>query len=251
MFELDIETETKAGFCEIHGDFENVGISVNGRIVWSGCTLCGIERLKKENEDFARTAKMWRKRKEIDAAGIPKRFKGKDLNLYKVTNSGQKNALETSLNFVRDFERNIESGASLLFYGLPGTGKTHLAAGIGLEFIAKGRTVIYARAGKIIREVKDTWSKTAKVKEGEVYSKYAAPDLLIVDEIGRQFGTDSEKMILFEIINERYEQSKPIVAVTNLDGPNLSEFIGTAALDRLKENGEAVCFDWCSMRSEI
>lgn len=79
----------------------------------------------------------------------------------------------------------------------------------------------------------------------------AAYDLLIVDEIGRQFGTDTERMILFEIINERYEQRKPIIAITNLDGPNLSEFVGAAALDRLKENGEAVCFDWRSMRSEI
>ena len=66
-----------------------------------------------------------------------------------------------------------------------------------------------------------------------------------------KFGTDTERMILFEVINARYEQRKPVLAVTNLDGANLAECLGAATLDRLRECGTSVCFDWESMRPKL
>lgn len=143
------------------------------------------------------------------------------------------------------------TGAGLLFYGKPGTGKTHLAVGIALEFIENNLSVIYTRAGAIVREVKESWGRKATQTESQIYEKYARPDLLIIDEIGRQFGTDTERMILFEVINARYEQRKPVLAVTNLDGANLAECLGAATLDRLRECGTSVCFDWESMRPKL
>ena len=45
---------------------------------------------------------------------------------------------------------------------------------------------------------------------------FIRPDLLILDEVGVQFGSETEKMILFEIINGRYEQLKPTIVISNL-----------------------------------
>ena len=44
---------------------------------------------------------------------------------------------------------------------------------------------------------------------------FIRPDLLILDEVGVQFGSETEKMILFEIINGRYEQLKPTIVISN------------------------------------
>lgn len=248
VFELGINSEREAGFCDEHGFFENIGVFVGDRIVWSGCTDCAARIIEKENRAFALEAERHYNRRLFNAASLPRRFEDKGLASYRVENKGQENALKTALQYVDDLDFNLSVGAGLLFYGSPGTGKTHLAIGIGMKFLEVNLSVMYVRASALIREVKETWSRVSKVKESDIYAKYSAPDLLIVDEIGRQFGTDSEKMILFEIINQRYEQMKPIIAITNLDGVNLSECLGVAALDRLKENGKSICFDWSSYR---
>mgnify|MGYP003396866396 CR=1 FL=1 len=251
MLELNIRTETESGFCEVHGFFENVGMIVGGRTVWSGCTLCAYEKIEKENKMLAIEAERRHTRRIFEATGLPRRFEGKSLTSYRATEKGQRNALETALKYVEDLDGNLATGAGLLFYGKPGTGKTHLAVGIALEFIENNLSVIYTRAGAIVREVKESWGRKATQTESQIYEKYARPDLLIIDEIGRQFGTDTERMILFEVINARYEQRKPVLAVTNLDGANLAECLGAATLDRLRECGTSVCFDWESMRPKL
>lgn len=251
MFELEIDSKRKLDECNDHGRFENIGVRVGDRIIWSGCIECASEKIESENRHFAKEAERNFNRRIFNAAALPRRFETKTLSSYRVENKGQENALKTAMDYVGNLERNLSVGAGLLFYGSPGTGKTHIAIGIALKFLENNLSVMYVRASQIAREIKETWSKNSKKRESEIYEKYSAPELLIIDEIGRQFGTDTEKMILFEIINERYEQMKPIIAVTNLDGVNLSEFIGVAALDRLKENGRSVRFDWDSMRAKM
>lgn len=251
MFGLEIRTETETGICPKHGKFENVGIIVGNRIVWGGCSECGAERIELENRSFAMEAERQRNRRLFASAALPRRFESKTLSSYRVEHKGHENAIRTALAYVSEIERNMETGAGLLLYGANGTGKTHIAIGIALEFLEAGRSAMYARASAAIREVKETWGKKASATETEIYRKYAEPDLLVIDEIGRQFGTDSEKIILFEIINARYEQMKPTIAITNLDGANLADFLGGATLDRLKEHGRSVCFDWESMRPKV
>ena len=41
-------------------------------------------------------------------------------------------------------------------------------------------------------------------------------ELLILDEVGIQFGTETERLILFQLLNERYTQVKPTILISNL-----------------------------------
>lgn len=251
LFELEIDSKRKMDECHEHGAFENIGVRVGDRIIWSGCIECASEKIENENRNFAKEAERNFNRRIFNDAALPRRFESKTLESYTVENKGQENAIRTALEYVGDLERNLSIGAGLLFYGSPGTGKTHIAIGIALKFLENNLSVMYVRASQIAREIKETWSKNSKKKESEIYEKYSRPDLLIIDEIGRQFGTDTERMILFEVINARYEQRKPVLAVTNLDGAHLAECLGAATLDRLKEGGKSVRFDWDSMRPKI
>ena len=72
--------------------------------------------------------------------------------------------------------------------------------------------------------------------------------LLIIDEVGVQFGTEAERTQLFGIIDERYREQRPSILLTNLGLDDSKSFIGARAYDRLRECGQWVPFDWESYR---
>ncbi|HHK7933447.1 TPA: ATP-binding protein, partial [Serratia marcescens] len=107
----------------------------------------------------------------------------------------------------------------------PGTGKNHLALAIAKSVIESHQSpAAFTTALKIAREYKSTWSKTSTRTEDEVIRQFTRPDLLIIDEIGVQFGSEAEKLIMFEIINTRYERMRPTILISNQSKEELSSF---------------------------
>ncbi|MNL75123.1 DNA replication protein DnaC [compost metagenome] len=73
--------------------------------------------------------------------------------------------------------------------------------------------------------------------------------MLVLDEIGVQHGTDTERMLMFSILNERYNQMKPTILISNLAREPLEKYLGERAFDRMREGGgRMVVFDWESYR---
>lgn len=180
------------------------------------------------------------KEKEIERlksySGIPLRFQSSSFDNFKKTKEK-----DIVLEYVKDFQEKKKSGTSLVFCGTTGTGKTHLSAALSFYLIEKFQTkILYTKAFDVLREVKDTYNRKAEKTFSSVQKKHTEVDLLIIDEVGVQFGTDTEKQILFEIVNERYENMKPTILVTNLSLANLKDFAGDRVIDRMKENGGKV-----------
>ncbi len=75
-------------------------------------------------------------------------------------------------------------------------------------------------------------------------------DLLVIDEVGIQFGTDTERMILYEILDLRYEAMLPVILTTNItDLKSLEKLLGERIIDRLFEGeSKIVVFEWESHR---
>ena len=129
-----------------------------------------------------------------------------------------------------------------------GTGKTHLAVGIALSIMEQQRSPVFVTVQRLIRRVKDSW-RTKEETESEVINAFASPDLLILDEVGVQFGSEFEKQILFDVLNERYEKLKPSILLSNIPSEQLSDYLGERVTDRLRENGGALIgFNWDSYR---
>ncbi|SUC27732.1 DNA replication protein dnaC [Providencia rustigianii] len=146
-------------------------------------------------------------------------------------------------------ERQEKCRRGLVLCGMPGTGKTHLAVSIARE-IAGGlqESVFITTAARIIRAFRRTWSGNSEFSELDVLAKYCDPDLLIIDEIGVQYGTDSERNILFEVINDRYESLLPTILVSNLPLNELEEMLGERVVDRLLQGGTVLTFNWATYR---
>ncbi|WP_246523098.1 ATP-binding protein [Gemmata palustris] len=189
-------------------------------------------------------------RKHLQHAAVPPRFEGKSFAAFTATDSSSAKALATCRSYADRFLDHLRTGTSLILCGNAGTGKTHLACAVADQVIRNhSKAAVYMTAGRAFRKVKDTYRKNSQVSEQDALSAFAAPDLLILDEIGVQYGSDAERNILFEIVNERYEQMKPTVLISNLALPALTEFAGERVIDRLKENGgKLIVFDWKSHR---
>lgn len=135
--------------------------------------------------------------------------------------------------------------------GLPGTGKTHIAIGIGLHVINHGHSVVFATVQRIMRRFKDSWRKNSEYTETQVMDELTTPDLLIIDEIGVQFGSEFEKNAMFDILNTRYENRRPTIMLSNLTQKEVNAFLGDRIFDRLREDGgKCIPFDWASHRGQ-
>jgi len=246
---LQTDKTVKLEHCESHGDYDSRNIFAK---VWSKCPACAkeseIERRRIEEEKaVAEKHRVWQKR--LGEAGIPDRFVNRTLASYQATNAGQKVAFEFATNYAEQFALVLETGRSAIFCGKPGTGKTHLAIGIALHVMSKGGCAMFTTVQRMVRRVKETFRKDSEQSESDVIALLVYPDLLIIDEIGVQFGSEFEKNLIFDILNERYENRRPTLLLSNLTVPEVRAFLGERIYDRLKEDGgRCVSFDWQSHR---
>lgn len=236
--------------CEKHGVYESVNFF--GRI-WSGCPDCAEAERRAEAEAAElrkREAELHRWRIRVGGTGIPERFQSKSLDDYEAANPGQARVLRFAKGYVENFDEVLRTGQSALFLGKPGTGKTHLAAGIGMQLLRdQNRRVMFTTVIRAVRRVKETWARGSEESEAEAIRSMVLPDLLILDEVGIQFGSDTERNILFDLINERYEKCRPTLILSNLSVEEVSTFLGERIMDRLRENGgKCFLFDWESRR---
>ena len=239
-------TET---YCKKHGvektRHEFAGI---GKIIYS-CSVCGKEAEEKEaeakkTEDQKKTQAIINKR--LENAMIAPRFQGKTLEGYQTPTEGQKKALEVAKAFIENFKTT----PGLILVGGPGTGKNHLAAGISFEVIHKGYTVLFIELSKAIRTVKESWRKDGEA-ESVILKSFLLPDLLVIDEVGVQFQSDTERLYLTEIINDRYNYLKPTILIGNLSAGELKALVGDRILDRFRDGGRMIVCDWKSYRGIV
>ena len=103
-----------------------------------------------------------------------------------------------------------------------------------------------------VRSVKETWRPGSEHSERKAIGRFYEPDLLILDEVGVQFGSEAEKIILYDIINGRYERVLPTILISNLPEAELGAYLGDRVLDRMSEGGGVtLAFDWPSKRATI
>lgn len=235
--------------CKCHGEYT----AYEFRGHWSTCPQCQDITIKKadqerrEAEEREYKERVWRNR--LGRAAIPERFADRTLESYVATCDNSKAALAIAQDYADRFEEVSKKGSCLIFCGDVGTGKTHLAIGIANSILKKGYQPVFVSVIKAIRKIKETYARDSELTEDDAIRSFVDPDLLILDEVGVQFGSETEKLYLFEIINGRYEQMKPTLLISNLGTKELDGFIGSRVMDRLRESGgKAVIFNWKSYR---
>ncbi|STT67408.1 ATP binding protein, IstB family [Klebsiella pneumoniae subsp. rhinoscleromatis] len=183
--------------------------------------------------------------------GVKKRFQDVSLSSFRAVNDKSKECLELCQHFADNWESAQKTGTNLILCGKPGTGKTHLAIAIMRELVERyGADVFLTTIQRMIRKIRETWRDDSEYTEYEAIEFYCGLDLLVIDEVGFQNGTDSEKLIVSEIINTRYENLKPTIFISNFTVTEIEHFLGYRSMDRILESAAALAFDWESQRGQ-
>jgi DNA replication protein DnaC len=146
----------------------------------------------------------------------------------------------------------VDRATNLLVFGNPGTGKTHLVAGLGQELVRAGRTVLFSPTFQIVQRLlaaKRDLRLTAELKRLDRF------DALILDDIGYVQQNREEMEVLFTLIAERYER-RSILITSNLvfskwDQIFKDTMTTAAAVDRVVHHSVIVELNIESYRAEV
>lgn len=133
-----------------------------------------------------------------------------------VVDGGNRHAHQAARDFVQDVidAGPYDSTRGLLLVGTFGTGKTHLAVGCMVELLKAGTVrpghVHWRRTSRLITSIQDTYGGG---KVGEVLKPLEDADLLVLDDLGTEKGTDDVLRILSDLIDAR--QGHPTIITAN------------------------------------
>jgi DNA replication protein DnaC len=223
--------------CERHGAYPISMVDGAGvvRYMASSCPVCAAEQVS---------------RRLLESAAISARHQGCDFASFIVETPAQQAVLDTCRDYAEHFSQAAATGAGLIFSGPVGTGKNHLATAIARTVLEMGRSVLQVTAYEMILRLRQTWKKDdTGPSEAAIIRQFGAADLLIIDEVGKQFGSKGgDEVQLFAVINRRYLDMKPTIVMSNESAQGIERYMGIAAFDRLCERGLLLEFDGPSHR---
>jgi len=236
--------------CDFHGEYQVKTLSVFGeQRVFDSCPQCAEERRQRQDEEIRERVRQQRITAFLRGSGIPFRFRQCTIAGFSGDTKGIKHARSVARRYVDEFEGRLNRGTALIFCGKPGTGKTHLACAVGLELIRSEHSVVYTTEYRLTRSIKETYGRDSGESEEDLIRGYRKPPLLIIDEVGVSRGSETDHILLYEVLNGRYERLLPCLLIGNLTLDEMTAHLGERVMDRMRDGGGAiVAFDWQSYR---
>ena len=128
----------------------------------------------------------------------------------------------------------IDRRENVIALGPSGTGKTHVALGLGLSACQKGLSVGFVTAAALVHELMEARDERRLLR---LQKQMVGYKLLIIDELGFVPLSKTGAELLFELISQRYERGSTLIT-SNLPFDEWTETFGSerltgALLDRL------------------
>ena len=106
----------------------------------------------------------------------------------------------------------VDRRENVLAFGKPGSGKTHLLAGLGQELIRQGRRVYFSPCSLLVQ---DLLVAKRDLKLSRLLKRLGRFEVLIIDDIGYVQQSREEMEVLFTLLAERYERGS-VMLTSNL-----------------------------------
>jgi len=199
-----------------------------------------LELLQAERE----TRTVNRKKAQLRNAGFPQMKYLQDLDPSELPeDAAQKLPILETLDF-------IEEGRNVILGGSPGTGKTHIAIGLGIKACQAGRTVLFTTVSRLLTQIRE--SHSSRTLRG-LESKFEKYDLVVCDEFGYISFDKAGAELLFNHLSLR-TGIKSTIITSNLAFDKWNDVFGNdtvltaALLDRLTHKAHLVNMNGKSYR---
>lgn len=144
----------------------------------------------------------------------------------------------------------VKAGETVLILGDRGNGKTQCGVAF-IQTCCDGlKCSQYIRCRGIGMKLREAFKPNAVISETQAVENFVRPWLLVIDECQERMESDFEYRSLNMILDMRYGALKPTVLIANCNAKQFAELLGSSIIDRVKEGGGMLLFDWPSFRGK-
>lgn len=240
--------------CAEHGLYTYSALQVGKSIVGKSCPQCLLRSQLQsviDNEQIELTQKQIDWTKRLTRAGVPPAFLSTTLDNYMPTTSLADSMLNNVKAYTRHFNDVLAEKpvSGIVFTGVPGTGKTHIACGMISQLLANGHSGAYMACPHFLLEAKEAQFSRTNERTSRVIERYVDPEFVVMDEFGTHTLKDIDYQLLFTVLDGRYQRNLPTLLVTNLTIGELSKTVDPRFMERVRgARGPSYSFDWPTHR---
>ncbi len=185
-------------------------------------------------------AAQFKKQREMTFDSFDKRLPNRSLD--------EKENLKAAYRVASDFAESPEGW--LVFQGVNGCGKTHLAAAIVNYRYQQKKPALFIVVPDFLDHLRSTFSPESRISYDQYFESVKNAPLLVLDDFGKQTTTPWAQEKLFQVINHRYNAQLPTVITTNCSGDELdSPILSRFADPRISTNFSIIAPDYFAARS--
>jgi DNA replication protein DnaC len=145
----------------------------------------------------------------------------------------QRENLEKAYRLALDFAKEPEGW--LVFMGVTGCGKTHLASAVVNYRYQARQPALFVVVPEFLDHLRSTFGPESKVSYDQVFERVKKAPLLVLDDFGEQSTTPWAQEKLYQVINYRYNAKLPTIITTRYSLDEIMERIESTISSRLSD----------------
>ena len=239
--------------CPTHGPFETYQAMVGHAQIAHLCPRCADDKVNAEvrarSERNAHRLRVSRLREMQSVARLPRRFADVTLDDYLIANEGQRMAQAMCFAYAKTWPEQVEKGGNLLLLGPCETGKTMLACGVVNSVMAEFMSAAtFGTVSDYCREVRSSYgaNRAPGKSEAQIIQDLRRVDLAVLDDVGASTEGAHDLRVLFDIVDGRWRDGRPMIVTSNLNLAQLQSHLGDRFMKRFRNGGAwtVVAFDF-------